>query len=651
MTMVPAPESKIPGGKPMQEPVTPPQRTGLATIDPPATVSRRIFRTASPAKTSELTIIIPTRNESPGVERLLERLATSMRTPTTVLFVDDSDDGTAYRVQTLAAERRWGQLDIELIHRPPSARSGGLGSAVCEGLRRAESDWVIVMDADLQHPPEAIARMVEAAAGGQTDLVIGSRFTGLGDTLSSESLSPTRQHVTRACLAAAHTAFPRRLSGITDPLSGFFMLRRKAVDPELLKPDGFKILLEILGRNPRLRVSEIGFRFDDRHAGVSKASLKEGARFARQLGRLRLRSRISYVRDRYRYRYAIHDLLTVESDTELPELLKFRVRSLANQPTLRVTVDDGTSTESADLLALEEARPEIRYTESVGRTGFAMEVTVGDTTEIRVSSVVGHSPHVLYTNVVEPIIRWKLVESGTALVHAACFTTGDRAHLITARTDTGKTTTMLKVLDHSACEFVSDDLCLITADGQVRSYPKPLTISNHTVHALTGAELTRMERFTLPLQSRLHSKAGRQFAFLIAGKSFPVATLNAVVQRLIPPPKYHVERLVPGVKTHGAATIASLFIIERSDHEGARMLGPEEALTILLENCEDAYGFPPYEELETLLHSISPVDLRAKEKAIIASALESVPSSLLSSTTMGWAEAILDAVSPAALDA
>ncbi len=598
-------------------------------------------------RTSQLTVVIPTRNEAAGIEALLRRLAATVDGPTTVLFVDDSDDGTAYQVRRLAAGRTWGALDIQLVHRPPGTRDGGLGSAVCEGLRRAETDWVVVMDADLQHPPEAIGRMAEAAAGGQVDLVVASRFTALGSVLSPDSLSPTRQHVTRACLTAAHAAFPKRLADITDPLSGFFMVRRRAVDPDALRPDGFKILLEILGRNPRLRVTEIGFRFEDRQVGHSKASLTEGLRFARQLGRLRLRSRIDRIRDRHRFRYAIHDLLTIESDTELPELAKFRTRLLRSEPTLRVTTDDGIGSEPGPMLTLAEARPEVRYRESVGRGGFAIDVAVGgETTEIVVSHVVARSPHVLYTNVVEPIIRWKLVESGTALVHAACFTTGDRAHLITARTDTGKTTTMLKVLDHSDGEFVSDDLCLIEASGRVRSYPKPLTISNHTVHALTGAELGRLERLTLPIQSRLHSRAGRRFAFLIAGHSLPVATLNAVVQRLIPPPKYHIERLVPGVRTHREATIATLFIIERSEHEGRRRLDAEEALEILLENCEDAYGFPPYEHLETLLHSITPEDLRARERAIIAAALADVPSSLLSSSTMSWAESILDEVSP-----
>ncbi len=600
-------------------------------------------RTGTAAPVGALTILVPTRNESPAIELFLERLAKTTRRPTKVLFVDDSDDGTAHTVRRLVARKGWGSLDVGLLHRPPGHREGGLGSAVVEGLKAATTDWVVVMDADLQHPPEAISRLVESAESGQADLVIASRFTQL-EEISSDSLSPARQRVTQACLAATHLAFPKRLADVTDPLSGFFMLRRRSVDPDTLTPEGFKILLEILGRYPRLRVKEIGFRFEDRSAGTSKASLREGARFARQLARLRTRSRIHRAVQKHHFRYAIHDVLTIESDTDLPELEKFRVRLLNGAPDLRVTSVESFSHSDKALVSLDDTLPEIRYQESVGRSGFGIQVTIGETTEIEVSSVVGHSPHVLYTNVVEPIVRWKLVETGHALVHAACFTTGDSAHLITARTDTGKTTTMLKVLDHSECEFVSDDLCLIDSTGRVRPYPKPLTISNHTVHALTGAELGRLERFTLPIQSRLHSKAGRQFAFLIAGHKFPVATLNAVVQRLIPPPKYHVERLVPGVQTHREATIESLFIIERGETDGARSLDATEALPILLENCEDAYGFPPYEQLETLLHSISDIDLARREREIIASALDGVPATLLTSSMMGWAEAILDTV-------
>ena len=112
---------------------------------------------------------------------------------------------------------------------------------------------------------------------------------------------------------------------------------------------------------------------------------------------------------------------------------------------------------------------------------------------MQTTRLVGRSPHVLYTNVVEPILRWRIVEQGYALIHGACLVDGEDAYLITARTDTGKTTTVLKLLDSCPYEFISDDLTLVAPDGTVLPYPKPLTISNHTLHAVkrAAAQLVR----------------------------------------------------------------------------------------------------------------------------------------------------------------
>ena len=82
--------------------------------------------------------------------------------------------------------------------------------------------------------------------------------------------------------------FPRRLSGITDPMSGFFLIRPAAFDLDTLRPNGFKILLELLVRTKGLSKQEVPFVFGERHAGESKASLKEGLRFLGQLARLNL---------------------------------------------------------------------------------------------------------------------------------------------------------------------------------------------------------------------------------------------------------------------------------------------------------------------------------------------------------------------------
>ncbi|MEA2514228.1 MAG: dolichol-phosphate mannosyltransferase, partial [Thermomicrobiales bacterium] len=169
--------------------------------------------------------------------------------------------------------------------RPPGARGGGLGGAVVHGLREARAEWVCVMDADLQHPPEVVPRLLDQVRDRQDDLVIASRYCESGTV---GSFGRTRATFSRGSTLAARAAFPDRLRGVTDPMSGFFLIRRSAIDAEALQPTGFKILLEILARSRRLRVSEVPFEFGTRHAGHSKASAREGLRYVRQLAGLRL---------------------------------------------------------------------------------------------------------------------------------------------------------------------------------------------------------------------------------------------------------------------------------------------------------------------------------------------------------------------------
>lgn len=595
-------------------------------------------RETEPAEAIRLSVVIPTRNEAIGIEELLNHLSATITTPAELLFVDDSDDATPWSVRTLADKQTWGNLRIRLVHRTESQRRGGLGSAVCEGIRRASGTWVCVLDADLQHPPEVVGELLATAEREQADVVVASRH--LADS-RDEGLSTSRRLVSKACAGAAKVIFPRRLQDVSDPLSGFFLVRREAIDPDQLRPHGFKILLEILGRNPGLRIAEVGYVFGERYAGVSKASITEGLRYFWQLGHIR--STGSSRGPGTTYLYDIHGILTVQSDTGLPELEKFRVRHLDGEPAVRVNTKRFERRGAGQLIDLSEATARIRYDETFGQNGFAVEVEVGTPIDIWASPTIVRSPHVLYTNVVEPILRWQFVERGYALVHAACFTDGDNAHLVTARTDTGKTTTMLKILELGDYGFLSDDLTLIDDEGRVFTYPKPLTISNHTVHALASAELGRLERLTLPLQSRLHSKSGRTFALYLAEKDIPVATLNAFVQRMIPPPKYHVEQLVPGAPTATSATVTTLNIIQRGE-DGREDLALDAALELLLENCEDAYGFPPYSALESLLHTCSTGDLRFRERAIISAGLQKAETRLFSSSSMGWAKTIHDEV-------
>jgi dolichol-phosphate mannosyltransferase len=228
----------------------------------------------------QLSIIVPTFNEAPNVAELVRRVSAAVDgIDAEILFVDDSTDSTPEEITRVAASA---PIPVRLIHRDHP--TGGLGGAVLEGFAAAESDACLVMDGDLQHPPEDIPSLWHRFSRGDVDVVIASRYAGGGnaDGLADRS----RVMVSKGATALTRAMFPIRLSGVTDPMTGFFLVDRGTVDAATLKPRGFKILLEILARRS-LRVAEVAFDFADRHAGESKASMRQGLHFIVQLTALR----------------------------------------------------------------------------------------------------------------------------------------------------------------------------------------------------------------------------------------------------------------------------------------------------------------------------------------------------------------------------
>jgi hypothetical protein len=137
---------------------------------------------------------------------------------------------------------------------------------------------------------------------------------------------------------------------------------------------------------------------------------------------------------------------------------------------------------------------------------------------------------------------------------------------VTGQTDTGKTSTILRTVDNYACSFLSDDMTIVSRDGRVMSYPKPLTISNHTLGAVSAkSSLTWWERIAMQFQSRLHSRSGRKVGLRLSKSKLPAATMNAIAQMLVPPPKYMVHRLIPKATYANFATLSRAVIIERGD--------------------------------------------------------------------------------------
>ncbi len=227
-----------------------------------------------------VTVIVPTFNERDNVAELVARAAAALEgRDAEILFVDDSTDDTASEVARVAADA---PLPVRVIHRDDN--SGGLGGAVVVGLREAASEVCIVMDGDLQHPPELLPALLDRYADGGADVVAASRYIGGGDTRGLGTA--VRFGVSRLATWLTKGMFPRRLARSTDPMTGFFLVDRGSIDLAALKPQGFKILLEILARTD-LRIAEVPMEFAERRHGTSKASLRQGATFIAHLARLR----------------------------------------------------------------------------------------------------------------------------------------------------------------------------------------------------------------------------------------------------------------------------------------------------------------------------------------------------------------------------
>ena len=231
-----------------------------------------------------VTVIVPTFNERDNVAELVTRISAALAGATAeILFVDDSADGTIDEVARVGASA---DLPVRGVHR--ERNTGGLGGAVAVGLAEAAHDVCVVMDGDLQHPPELLPAMLTRYAEGGADIVAASRYIGGGD--SAGLGTAVRYAVSKASTVVTKAMFLRRLWRSTDPMTGFFLVDRSRIDLAELRPQGFKILLEILvrgGERRELRVAEVPMEFGTRRHGDSKASLRQGATFLAHLARLR----------------------------------------------------------------------------------------------------------------------------------------------------------------------------------------------------------------------------------------------------------------------------------------------------------------------------------------------------------------------------
>lgn len=322
------------------------------------------------------------------------------------------------------------------------------------------------------------------------------------------------------------------------------------------------------------------------------------------------------------YQYDVAGILRIDSEVELPELVAFRAVS-PTPPDIRIRWGRVGAMPCGHIRLVRDGE-RLTYREHLGILGSNFSVTMGPPIEVVASPLLALSRHVLYTNVIEALLRFVLVSKGYVLLHSACIARDGRAVLLSAQTDTGKTSTVVQLVREHGYQFLSDDMVIIDPRGLAHRFPKPMTLSYHTMSSIAGVPLAPARRAALAVQSRVHSKSGRTFGRTLGTLNIPIMSVNSIVQVVVPPPKFCIDSLMP-VEIIESARIAQVFLMERGEPLRERVK-PAAALNQLIENTDDAYGFPPFGSFapQIRLGADDYLDLRRKERTLLARALRGV---------------------------
>ncbi len=240
------------------------------------------FTTDEIAENILLSLVIPTYKERDNIENvvnILTRLLDQAIPGNYELIVvdDDSPDRTWEVAQSLIPD----YPQLRVMRRQEEL---GLSSAVIRGWQAATGRVLGVIDGDLQHPPEVLTQLLEKIEQG-ADLALASRHVDGGGV---SSWSVIRRFLSRGAQVLGLVILPGVLGRVTDPMSGYFMIRRSAIANATLNPVGYKILLEVIGRGKVGEIAEAGYVFRERTEGESKVTWKQYVEYIQHLIRLRI---------------------------------------------------------------------------------------------------------------------------------------------------------------------------------------------------------------------------------------------------------------------------------------------------------------------------------------------------------------------------
>ena len=226
-------------------------------------------------------LIIPTYNECKNVKTIVEKLS---------LLLDGNIPGNyeLIVVDDNSPDRTW-EVALSLTPEYPQLRvmrrehERGLSTAVIRGWQAARGEVLGVIDADLQHPPETLLQLLAEIKRG-ADLAAASRHVAEGGV---SDWSVVRRFLSRGAQTVGLIILPGVVGRVSDPMSGYFMLRRACIADKTLNPAGYKILIEVLGRGDIRWIGEVGYVFQERQEGESKVTSKQYIEYLRHLVILR----------------------------------------------------------------------------------------------------------------------------------------------------------------------------------------------------------------------------------------------------------------------------------------------------------------------------------------------------------------------------
>jgi len=242
---------------------------------------------------THLSLIVPTYNEGGNIEKIIRILSSILDEALPndyelIIVDDDSPDRTWEIAQALVTE----YPHVRVMRRQAER---GLSTAVIRGWQAAQGEVLGVIDGDLQHPPEVLLKLLAAIDQG-ADLAVASRHVEEGGV---SDWSIVRRFLSRGAQMLGLVILPRAISRVSDPMSGYFMVRRSAIAGKLMNPLGYKILIEVLGRGDIERIAEAGYVFQEREEGESKVTWKQYKEYIHHLVRLRFSTgRLGRIRQR-----------------------------------------------------------------------------------------------------------------------------------------------------------------------------------------------------------------------------------------------------------------------------------------------------------------------------------------------------------------